>query len=294
MPASRPLSVAFLASVAPSLQPDAGESLERELAELVARAHAAWPGVELDAETYVAFVAARVAPDAWLDALHTDDLYLAAACLHEIPEAVAAFERTLGGEIDRGLRGVAASELADARTRVRHRLLTAAEGPPKLTSYGGRGRLLHWLRITVVRMRNDFIRVATRRHDRSSADAATLERAVSPIATPEYAYLKGHYAEMLQEELTEALRELSPRSRNYLRQNVVEGLSTAQLAALYGVDASTTRRWLARARDDLWAQTRRRVMLRLRLSKVEFESIVRLVGSELEVSLVRLLRDPAT
>lgn len=292
MQGPHPLCRAFLEHVDPSLRPDASEALEHALNAHVARARAAWPGVELDPEAYVEFVARRVAAEARLEDLHTEDLYLVAACLRGVPEALDAFEQALGEQIDRGLRGLAASELADASTRVRQRLLTAADGPPKLASYGGRGRLLHWLRITVVRMRKDFIRVAARRRDRPATDEALVDHAVSPIASPEYAYLKGHYAQMLQEELVEALRELSPRLRNYLRQHLVEGLSTAQLAAVYGVDASTTRRWLSRARDDLWLRTRRRMMVRLRLSQDELESIVRLVRSELDVSVVRLLRDP--
>lgn len=269
---------------------EASEALEQALAAQVSAAREAWPGVELEVVAFVRALGPWVSPEHPLASLHLADLYLATACLRDAPGAIAAFERAFGAVIDRGLRGVDAADRADARARVRERLLTDAHGAAKLASYGGRGPLLHWLRITVVRMRKDLSRVAGRRRDRPALDSQTFERAVHPIADPEYAYLRGHYSEILQEEFSGALGELSPRARNTLRQHLVEGLSTAQLAAAYGVDASTPRRWLAKAREELWGLTRRRVMRRLALSPTEFESIVRLVRSELEVSVVRLLR----
>lgn len=259
------------------------------LVELYRAAQRQWPTLSLDDERFAAWLAERVDEQTPLSALHTDDLYLACACVHDSPGAVAAFERTYGREIDGGLSRLGPAVAADARDRLRDKLLTHVGGPPKLTRYAGRGKLLHWLRITVVRARTDEHRGAARGIDALALDTLGLARAVSPVTDPELAYLKSHYAELLAETFAEAVRALPPRQRTHLRQHIVGGLSATQLAKVYSVDKSTAKRWLAKAREELWKQTRRRVMNRLGLRREEFASIVRLVASELDISMARLL-----
>ena len=70
----------------------------------------------------------------------------------------------------------------------------------------------------------------------------------------------------------------------------MDGLSTRQLAGLYNVDRTTVGRWVARAREALWKQTRREIMLQLKVDRAEFDSIIRLVRSQLDVSVARLLK----
>ena len=52
---------------------------------------------------------------------------------------------------------------------------------------------------------------------------------------------------------------------------------------------STVARWRADARDKLLAGTRRFFREQVRVSAGEFDSILRLIGSQLDVSLSRLL-----
>jgi RNA polymerase sigma-70 factor, ECF subfamily len=75
-----------------------------------------------------------------------------------------------------------------------------------------------------------------------------------------------------------------------LRLQLVDGLRTAQIATLFGVDRSTVKRWLAACRDHLLDQTRRLLMERLKISPNEFELLAGLVQSQLNVSIERLLR----
>src|SRR6187549_2061104 len=84
----------FLAALAaPAAAPPA---LDDRLRALWQDARAAWPGVDVALDDYVAALAARRPPDldvaAWLDEACAADLYLAAACAARLPAALAAFE----------------------------------------------------------------------------------------------------------------------------------------------------------------------------------------------------------
>lgn len=287
------LRTALLAHAPPAVQPtlQARPDLAEQLDAAWTHARQRWPGVQLDAGRFGAALGERLREDVPLSALRTADVYLAAALLHDAPGAVDAFERSYGAEIDRGLRRLDAASFDDLRQAVRQRLFVGdGEHPPKLASYGGRGELLRWLRVTVVRMRADVARKRMREPEADDeALGSRLSRAVSPTADPEYRYLKDHYGAQLREAFEGAVGVLEPKQRNLLRQHLLGGLSATQLAGLYNVDRSTTKRWLVRAREDLWSQTRRRVMQQLGLSRSEFESVVRLVQSELDLSMPRLL-----
>lgn len=263
---------------------------ERDVVEATA-AHgaAAWPALSLPDDVWGEALG-RAGPS--VDAV---DLYLATACLHGVDGAVAAFESTYGAEIDAALRARDRSDsaAADLRQAARERLLVGrAEGRPKLAEYRGTGPLLHWLRVVVVRFRID----AKRRDDRAPKET-TLERsdgglAVEDVANdPELAYLKSHYRDLMQAAFADAVAALEARERLVLRYQLVEHLSTEKIAAVFGVHAATARRWAASAREQLWKETRAGIMRRLGIRMAEFESIVRLVRSELDVSVVRLLAE---
>ena len=85
-----------------------------------------------------------------------------------------------------------------------------------------------------------------------------------------------------------ALRSLETRERNLLKHHFLDGLSTDELAVLYRVHRATAFRWLARARERLLSQTRQALAARMSLRRSELDSVMRLVDSQLEVSVVRL------
>src|SRR5262245_16070436 len=72
--------------------PGAGE----QLATMFAAGRARWPAVALAPEDFAAHLAMLVPPDAdpvaHLRQLVAEDLYLACACLRDVPGAVAAFD----------------------------------------------------------------------------------------------------------------------------------------------------------------------------------------------------------
>lgn len=128
------------------------------LAERVARAARAWPNVTLAEDQFVRAIAERLAADAparSLDAMQTDDLYLACGCAASDPGALAGFEQRCAAAIARAIAaaGATLSERADLVQVVRQRLLVApaAGGAPRIASYSARGPLPGWVRVVATR-----------------------------------------------------------------------------------------------------------------------------------------------
>ena len=74
----------------------------------------------------------------------------------------------------------------------------------------------------------------------------------------------------------------------------LDGLSIDQLAAFYRVHRATTARWIEAARQAVLDGTRKELIRRLQLSRSELDSVMRLIGSQLDVSLSRVLKTPAS
>src|SRR5439155_76386 len=83
----------------------------------------------------------RTLPES-LDELQAADLYLAFACLREVPSALRDFDDdVLGPAIEKVLRIGSGDAFDELRQAVRERLLMPnADKPAKLAEYGGRGR----------------------------------------------------------------------------------------------------------------------------------------------------------
>jgi RNA polymerase sigma-70 factor (ECF subfamily) len=63
---------------------------------------------------------------------------------------------------------------------------------------------------------------------------------------------------------------------------------------MFQVNISTVSRWLASARESLLVQTRDGLSRQLHLAPGEFDSLARLLHSQIDVSLVRLLAERPT
>ncbi len=271
------------------------DALDADLDDLISRARSARPGWSWDVEAWLVHLGGLVREGTpRLAELHAGDLLLTWSTARGMPEAVAAFEAEHGAEIDRGLRKVDPVGYDDLGQMLRERLCVGSSGGrARLLDYAGRGPLLHWLRVTVVRMRVDLLRRRSRQPIESRA-ADSLLAAAAGRDDPELAYLRGHYGELLKQAFARALAGLDAEQRSLLRQHVVGNLAATQIAGIYGVHHVTVKRWLARARELLWRNTRREVMLALGLSRHQFDSIVRLVNSELDLSVARLLAAEST
>src|SRR5262249_28853837 len=157
-----------------------------------------------------------------------------------------------------------------------------AGAAPRIADYSGRWPLTTWLRTIAVRAAVDLRRRGGAMH-LPSADDRSAER-LAGGESPEMRYLKLRYGEAVQEALGAAFARLDDEQANLLRLQLVDGLRTAQIAALFHVDRSTIKRRLSRCRDQVLAETQQRLREKLRLSASEFESLAGLVKSQLHVS----------
>lgn len=264
--------------------------LDREIHARVAAATAAWPGVRVAADRVVRAIVAQLA-DAELAELHVDDLYLACACAEGDAAALAAFEARHGAAIERAIAaaGAPASERADLGQIVRQRVLVEpGDGkPPRIASYSARGSLAAWVRVVATR---EAARLLAREPREVGAADDELARLIAP-EDPELDYFKRLYAGEFKRAFQTAVEALDGRDRLVLRQHTLDGLGIDQLAALHRVHRATAARWIEAAREAVVARTLRELTRKLQLSRAELASVIRLIRSQLDVSLPRLLAE---
>jgi RNA polymerase sigma-70 factor (ECF subfamily) len=267
--------------------------LEARLARALERGRAAWPGVTLDGPRFVAHLARHLpadAPPEALERLDLENLYLACACAEGVPAALAAFEAHLLPEVYVAVSRMKLDPLAmdELRQRVRQRMLVSTDDvPARLAAYPGTGPLAGWVRAAALWLARDLVR---RDAGRARSDDAGLALLVDPGDDPELAYLKTTYRAEFNAAFAQALATLGARERNLLRLKYLDGLGIDQLGALYGVHRSSAARYVRAAQDALLVATRRMLAERLRLTGSQLDSILRLISSQLDVSLGRLLR----
>ena len=90
-----------------------------------------------------------------------------------------------------------------------------------------------------------------------------------------------------------AVAALSARDRNLLRLDFIDGLNIDQIGAIHRVHRSIVARWIAQARESILLETQRLLRERLGLDNAEFNSLLALVKSELNLSIHRYLTDAA-
>lgn len=264
--------------------------LEAQIAAHHAVGIQAWPGVAVSLDAYQRAVADRVnrratepAPQV-VATLPAADLYLAIACAAADPAAIAAFHAEVMPAVrpaltGLGLSGDAVDEIEQA---VLVTVLVGERAPPAILGYGGRGRLRSWVRSIAIRTaRRQAATVGSRPDDE-------LDQIAAAVADPELELLRTRYRAEVTTALAAALAELPERARTVLRQYHLDGLTIDKLAALYRVDRATTARWVIAARGAILDGVRARLRTALGASPAEIESILRLVQSQLDLSL-RLL-----
>ncbi|MBX3155997.1 MAG: transcriptional regulator [Deltaproteobacteria bacterium] len=254
---------------------------------------AAWPGVELERASFAAYLA-KLDPRA--AARFPEDVYLAAACAAGLPAAVAAFERELLATARSAIRSIDAADsfVDEACQRLRANLLVGDGDRPRIGDYAGRGPLRAWVGVSAVRtalmMRRSQARAREVPVDPVDGDS-DWTRALVTISTgnPELELLKRQYAQAFGDALAEAVAALEARLRAVLRMSFVDGLSIDEIGAVYAVHRATAARWIQRACDTVFDDTRRRLADRLALSATELDRVTALVQSQLDVSLSQLL-----
>jgi RNA polymerase sigma-70 factor, ECF subfamily len=246
-------------------------------------ARAAWPELRLEPAKFAAHAAACGARPQ-----HLADLYLACAAAAGDPAALRAFDERLLPAVDPVVRRIDASPafLDEVRQLVRVRLLVAdGAAAPRIAGYRGAGPLVGWLRVAAVRVALNLKRGA-----RAAVDVDdVIGEIVTREADPELRHLKALYRAELADALRAALAALPDRDRAVLRLHYVDGLRLAPIAALYKVSESTMSRWVTRAEAAVADDARRRLADRLALSGSAADSVARMVRSNLDLSIGKLL-----
>lgn len=296
----RPFLEAAPAAVRPVLE--AVGDLDRRLWTIVAEGRAAWPDLALDAQAVVTFIGRQVTAelaDAALDGLRPADLYLACACAQQLPGAIAAFDRDYMREVDIALARmrITASRLADVKQLVRQRLFVgggtagAPTSPGKIGEYGGRGDLRRWVRSVAVRTCLNDLRKG-KREILVDDDQLIAQHAVS-ADDPEVEYMKRTYAGEFKAAFSDALAQLGPREQTLLRYHHVDGLNIDEIGAIYRVHRVTAFRWLEKAKEQLVRGTLDLLRARLKLPAAELDSVLRMIRSQIHLSIVRQLGGPS-
>jgi len=296
------LESVFRAHLLPELAStvDDAPGLRETLAELADAATRTWPRAGAPAD-FIAHVAARMVAGKplheTLTQLRTDDLALAWACSLGDRDALRKFrEHHYEGLRVAAMRAGPAGHADDVAQRVMTRLLvTDGEKPAAIAKYAGRGSLKSWLEVTAMREARDAYRSdKAARHEASPVDMDRLmDGALDTAGDPELESLKKQYRQAFKEAFQRAFLVLDARQRTILRHEHFDGLDGAQIAAIYGVHKATVSRWRALARAALLKETRRIAEQEMNLSPKEFESLMRVIQSQLHLSLTRVLRDNA-
>jgi RNA polymerase sigma-70 factor (ECF subfamily) len=266
-----------------------GTLLPAALESLIAAGRAAWPELDVDPAAFARFVGERIpeeAPEEAVRALPAADLYLACACAGGDPRAMGLLERLVFGEVDTVVAvmrapGGSADELKQIlRTRL---FVASGNRPAAIHEYHGRGDLRGWVRVSAAR---EVLRLFKAHRRTVPLEDALLDELVA--GDVETATIKQRCRADLAAALREALAALPRRDRTLLRYQAIDGLGVSAIGAIYGVHRATAARWLARIRDELAAETQRRLGERLHLSDDEAASMIRFVRSGLDLSLTEL------
>jgi RNA polymerase sigma-70 factor, ECF subfamily len=260
-------------------------------ADRIAAARAAWPDLTVPDDVFLNYLAER-ADHGVTGVGSVADLYLACACVRQDANALAAFEnRCIAGLVEALVRQDLPRDIVeDAVQNVRQKLLCAPPGAPsKIADYRGAGGLAGWVKVIAVREALQILR----KQRPSAADDRLTEMPID-ASNPELEHFRRVYAEEFREALLVALDGLTRRERNVLRYQYVYRMTIDQIGAVYHVHRVTASRWEVKARTTLLTKTRRRLMQRLDVSAEELESIMRIIQSQLDVSLLRHLGEDET
>jgi RNA polymerase sigma-70 factor len=268
--------------------------LEAALAKAIEQGRIAWPHLALDDGVFARHLGRCVAaagpttkPAEVLNQLAIPDLFLACAAGHGVADAV----EVVCGYVETAVRRIGGQQFSgnDVAQILRQRLCVAIDDQPaKILSYLGRATLDRWLTAVAQRTALSLSRTDGAQHRMKQRLAA---EAVLSTLDPERRYVKTQHEADFQQALRHALSGLSDRWRTLLRLHVFAGQSLQHLAVVYDVDDSTISRWLAKAQRELLERTAHHMEEKFGVRKDEFPSLARVMASQVDVSIARLLED---
>ncbi|HEV2169962.1 MAG TPA: sigma-70 family RNA polymerase sigma factor [Candidatus Binatus sp.] len=269
------------------------------LARLYKRAGGARWNVDEESLCDAAYRAARAidraSVDAFLDAIHAEDLCLALACQagnsaaweHFITgcrPALYAAARAIAGDEARGC------ELADSIWAEMYGLEVRDGHRRSILSYfHGRSSILTWMRAVLAQRHVDYIRSHGRLQalDDHLEQTPTTDCDHSDATDPD----RARYVAMLGKALDAALESLEPRDRMRMAYYYRHDLSLKQIGRIMDEHESTVSRQLARTRDHLKRETERALRESDKLSHDQIKLCYEFAAGDLRIDLARALPD---
>ena len=264
--------------------------MDAALASAIAQGRTLWPGVALAADELARYLDEHGIAAEVLEA-RPADLYLAAACAHQDPAAIAAFERTYLTQVRAYVARLDLSDEQIDEVRQGLRIKLLADRPPRITGYKGTGPLGAWVRVAAVRVALDLLGSASRLQGRS--EEGMLAGHFSEEGLPEAELLRARYRPVLEAAAERAIRALGDRDKAILRYHYIEGLNVEAIAVIYRVNRSSAARWLAEIRQQLLQSVQKELALEIRVSPSELRSLAAVVGEQMRLSIRRILGDAA-
>ena len=234
--------------------------------------------------------------DAYLDALHAEDLALALACKGGNSRAWEHFISSLRPPLYAAARAIAGDEmrgreLADSIWADLYGLEVRDGTRRSLLEYfHGRSSILTWLRAILAQRHVDYVRSQQRTQP---LDDDVEDRRIDPNSNhveasgPE----RARYVRMLSIALDLALKTLAPQDRMRMAYYYRHELSLKEIGRLMGEHESSVSRKLARTRDQLKSEIERRLRDIDLLSQDQIRLCYDFAAGDLQFDLARALPD---
>ena len=234
--------------------------------------------------------------EAYLDALHAEDLALALACKGGNPRAWEHFISSLRAPLYAAARAIAGDamrgrELADSLWADLYGLEVRDGTRRSLLEYfHGRSSILTWLRALLAQRHVDYIRTQSRTQP---LDDNVEDVRIDPNSNHDQAAgpERVRYVRMLAIALDFALNALAPQDRMRMAYYYRHELSLKEIGRLMGEHESTVSRKLARTREQLKGEIERRLRDIDRLSQDQIRLCYDFAAGDLQFDLARALPD---
>lgn len=271
--------------------PWASAELVALLAEALRQARRDWPLIAVPIERYADHVTARwsTADPAALTVALARDLYLACACLLREPEAVRVFDRDVLRAVAPAVQQIRRDPdfVDEIMQQARERLLVGTAGArPRIADYTGLGALRGWVRVVVVRLALQALRTRDlpvpdlpERDDDGDAPREANPR------DPERDHIQARYGGWFKQAIKASLSALQGDERQLIELLVRERLSLAEIGQRLGVNKSTISRRIAAIRARLFDEIQRRAHDELKVGQGDYQSLLRVIQSQLDLSL---------
>jgi RNA polymerase sigma-70 factor, ECF subfamily len=227
-----------------------------------------------------------VDPEPALRKLRIADLCLAFMAGEGHTAATAELEQIIRKHCAGWIRATG-SDPNDVMQQALSRLLVPEEGAARrILEYRGMAPLSSFLRIICTRMA-----ISIARKTLQESNLSLSYEVVAPGNDLELDALRARYREPFTVAMREALRALSPRNKTLLKLHFAKGVQVAALATMYNIHRVSMSRWIAEAKEELFTATKEGFKAEVHVTDSEFQSVLRVMRSELDLRLSTLRED---